>query len=130
MNTLDYARQRAIEALRIPRRAVLVTSGPAGVEVGTFPCEAVDIDIYLLVPRTSDHLFNLENNSTVTLLTAGWQLKGEGRIVAPNAKDLELDLAEEQGEEWCVLLRVNPCQVQIRREAGWGYLETIDLKSS
>ena len=129
INMLDYARQRAIEALRIPRTAVLVTSGPAGVEAGTFPCEAIDLDLYLLVPQTSDHLFNLEHNSTVTLLTPGWQLKGEAQIISPNAPDLELDLFKEPGAEWCVLVRVDPCQMQIRREEGWGNLETIDLKS-
>ena len=130
MNTLDYARQRAVEALKAPHRAVLVTSGPAGVEVGTFPCEATDLEIYLLVPRTSDHLFNLEHNSKVTLLTPAWQLKGEAQIVALNAEDLELNLFNEPEKEWCVTVRVSPCQVQIRREVGWGYLETIDLKSS
>jgi len=32
---LDYVRQRAIEVLKVPRRAVLATSGPAGVQVFT-----------------------------------------------------------------------------------------------
>jgi len=126
---LNYARQRAIEALRIPRTAVLATSGPAGVQANEFPCEAIDLDLYLLLPRTSDHLFNLEHESTVTLLAAGWQLKGEAQIISQNVPDLELDLLREPVAEWCVLVRVDPCQVQIRREGGWGNLETIDLKS-
>src|SRR3990170_2946427 len=123
---LDYARQRASEALRIPRTAVLATSGPAGVQAGEFPCEAIDLNLYLLVPQTSDHLFNLEHDSTVTLLTAGWELKGKAYIVSTGAPDLELDLLREPGAEWCVLVRVEPSQVQIRGEVGWGSLETID----
>lgn len=127
INMLDYARQRAIEALRIPRTAVLATSGPAGVQAGEFPCEAMDLDLYLLVPQTSDHLFNLEHDSTVTLLTAGCELKGKAYIISTGAPDLELDLLREPGAEWCVLVRVEPSQVQIRSEMGWGNLETIDL---
>ncbi len=126
---LDYARQRAIEALRIPRRAVLVTSGPAGVQAGEFPCEAIDLDLYLLVPKTSDHLFNLEHDATVTLLTSGWELKGQAQIIPPDAPDLGPDLLRERDAAWCVLVQVDPCQMQIRREEGWGNLETIDLKS-
>jgi hypothetical protein len=71
---LDYARQRAIEILKIPRSAVLATSGPAGVQLSEFPCEALDLDLYLLVPQTSDHLFNLEHVSTVSLLTDIWRV--------------------------------------------------------
>ncbi len=126
---LDYARQRASEALRIPRSAVLATSGPAGIQAGEFPCEAIDLDLYLLLPKTSDHLFNLEHDSTVTLLTAGWELKGQAQIIPPGVSDLKLDLLREPGTDWCVLVRIDPWQMQIRREEGWGNIETIDLKS-
>jgi hypothetical protein len=124
---LDYARQRAIEALKVPRSAVLATSGPAGIQAGEFLCEAVDLDLYLLVPKTSDHLFNLEQDSTVTLLTAGWELKGQAQVVPPGTSDLKLNLLLEPGVEWCLLLHVDPCRLQIRREAGWGNLETFDF---
>jgi hypothetical protein len=126
---LDYAHQRAIEALKLPRRVVLATSGPAGVQAGEFPCEAIGLNLYLLVPQTSDHLFNLEQEPNVTLLAAGWELKGKARITSPNAAVLELGLLREAGAQWCVLVRVHPCQLQIRRQDGWGYLETIDLQS-
>ena len=125
---LDYARQRAIDALKIPRTAVLVTNGPAGVAAGMFPCEALDLNLYLLVPQTSDHLFNLEHDPNVTLLTPGWQMKGAARVVPPNAPNLGLQLLREPGAEWCVLVRVDPWQMHIGREKGWGALETIDLQ--
>jgi hypothetical protein len=126
---LDYVRQRASEALSIPRSVVLATSGPAGIQAGEFPCEAIDLKLYLLVPKTSDHLFNLEHDSTVTLLTAGWVLKGQAQMIPPGISDLRLDLLHEPGAVWCVLVRIDPCQMQIRREGGWGNIETIDLKS-
>lgn len=126
---LDYARQRACEALRQPQRAVFVTNGPAGVQAGLYPCEALGLNLYLLVPQTSDHLFNLEHDPGVTLLTAEWQMKGEAHIIPADASDLELDLLKDPDGKWCVLVRVDPSQVQIERQAGWGSLETIDLKS-
>jgi len=98
-------------------------------QASEFPCEAIDLDLYLLVPKTSDHLFNLENDFTVTLLAAGWELKGEAQIIPPNTLNFDLDLLRVPGAEWCVLVRVDPCRMQIRREQGWGNLETIDLKS-
>ncbi len=124
---LDYVRQRAIEALSIPRRVVLATSGPAGLLVSEFPCEAVELNLYLLVPKTSDHLFNLEHDATVSLVATGWELKGEAHIISPNVSDLELDLLRKPDAEWCELVRVDPNQIQFRREEGWGNLETMDL---
>ena len=125
---LDYARLRAIEILKLPRRVVLATSGPAGVQAGEFPCEAVELNLYLLVPKTSDHLFNLEHASSVTLLTGEWELKGDAQVIPPNAPGLELDLLREPGAQWCELVRVDPCQMQVRREGHWGNLETFDFK--
>ncbi len=124
---LDYVRQHAIEALGNPRTAVLVTSGPAGVQASVFPCEAIGLALYLLVPQTSDHLFNLEHESTVTLLMAKCEIKGTAQIISPSALDLELDLLQEPRAAWCVLLRVEISQIQIRSNGGWGNLETIDL---
>jgi hypothetical protein len=127
---LDYARRRAAEVLRIPRTVVLVTSGPAGLQAGEFPCEASDAALYLLAPWSSDHLFNLEQHPSVILLAAGWELNGVAQVVPPAALDRELDLLREPGAEWCALVRVDPCRIQIRRQKGWGYLETIELEPS
>lgn len=125
---LDYARERARNVLKNPGKVILATSGPAGIHVGEFPCEAIDLDLYLLVPKTSDHLFNLEHDSTITLLTAGWELKGQAQILLPGISDLKLSLLRESGSEWCVLVRVDPCRLQIKRGEGWGNIETIDLE--
>jgi hypothetical protein len=124
---LDYVRQRAIEALGIPRTTVLVTNGPAGVQASEFRCEVMGLDLYLLMPQTSDHLFNLEYESAVTLLTAGCELKGKAQIISRGAVDLDCDLLREPGAEWCALVRVEITQMQIRSERGWGNLETLDL---
>lgn len=124
---LDYAHQRAIEALGEPRTAILVTNGPAGIQVREFPCEILELDLYLLVPRTSDHLFNLEQASMVTLLISGGEIKGRAQIIDRGAVNSELALWREPAAAWCALVRVEISQVQIQHAHGWGNIETIDL---
>jgi len=124
---LDYFRQRAIEVLKVPRRAVLATSGPAGVQVSEFPCETIELELYLLVPQTSDHLFNLEHVSTVSVLTDKWELKGEAQIMSPQTIVPGLKILQQPETEWSTLVKVSPCKLQIRREQGWGNVETIDI---
>lgn len=129
---LNYARQRVLEALKIPKRAVMVTSGPAGVQAGEFPCDSAGLSLFLLVPKTSDHLFNLEANPAVIILTGVWELRGEAQPVLPDRIGFDLEMLKESGPytgwlEWAALVRIDPGQVQIRRGDGWGNLETFDI---
>ncbi|MGA9397756.1 MAG: hypothetical protein WBV22_05780 [Anaerolineaceae bacterium] len=124
---LDYARQRAADALKTPRAVILATSGPAGVQASEVKCEALELALFLLVPQTSDHLFNLEGNSDVTLLTSWLEIKGVAHILSAIPEGLDLRLLRESEAGWCALVRVDPQQVQIRNPGGWGYVETIDI---
>jgi len=120
---LDYARERAKEVLCIPSTVVLATCGPAGVLVGEFPCEAVGLDLFLLVPKTSDHLFNLEHSSNVGLLCNTWELRGKAGLDADALSKVQR-LGQEPGAEWCTLVGVIPRVLYIHGEKG----ETIDLE--
>ncbi len=124
---LNYARQRAIEALRPAYTAVLATSGPAGLLESEHLCEAIELDLYLLLPRTSDHLFNLEQDRRVALLTCEWALQGTGRALSPEDPQPELKQLQTLLNEWYVLVKVEPHQIEFRRSEGWGFAETIDL---
>jgi hypothetical protein len=124
---LNYARERAREALSSARTAVLATTGPAGVKASEFPCEAMGLDLYLLLPQTSDHLFNLEKDDRVALLTDEWELRGLARALSREEKPPELSWLNTGGGEWHILIQVKPIQIQIRRRDGWGPAETIDL---
>jgi hypothetical protein len=123
----DYAHQRVLEVLGTPRTAVLVTNGPAGVQVNEFPCATVGLILYLLVPQTSDHLFNLECESTVTLLIAQCELKGRAQIISRGEVNPDCILLQEPAVEWSAFLQIEISQVQIRSEVGWGNRETLDL---
>ena len=124
---MDYARQRAIQALKNTHFVILASSGPAGVQAGEVKCEDVELSLYLLVPQTSDHLFNLEGNPTVTLLTSTLEIKGEAHILPAIPAGLDLRLIRETEAGWCALVRVDPHQIHVRNPDGWGYRETIDL---
>lgn len=134
LSMLDYARQRAREALIASHTAVLVTSGTAGIQASEVPCQAVDLVLYLLVPQTSDHLFNLEQSTNVTLLSSDWELKGQAHVLSAGAQSPEPELLRQYnafrqpGSEWCAVIRVEPTRMQIRRAGGWGNIETIDLE--
>lgn len=124
---LNYAMKCAMEALKIPRRAVLATNGPAGILASEFSCESVGLSLYLLVPRDSDHLFNLENDPSVSLVTAVWELKGQAQILTEMPVDLHLGILDEPDCEWYALVRIGPQQIHFLREKGSGRIETIDF---
>ncbi len=124
---LDYARERALEALSAARTAVMATTGPAGVQASEFSCEAIELDLYVLLPCTSDHLFNLERDGRVALVTDEWELRGNAHALSREEKHPELARLRGAGTEWHVLVKVEPIQIQIRRPGGWGAAETIDL---
>ncbi len=124
---LAHLKQRVVEVLAPVRSANLATSGPAGLQARVYPCEAVGMCLYLLVPGTSDQLFNLEYEPTAVVSTPQWQLHGHGHVLplnqAPPALSLPT-LAEAMG---CVLVELRPTRLQINQLQGWGYGETIDI---
>jgi hypothetical protein len=123
---INYARNRAVEIMKNAHTAVLATAGLAGVQASEFPCEAVELDLYLLVPRTSDHLFNLEQDGRVALHTDQWELTGKGRALSPEEVWPRISLLPKTGAAWYVLVKVVPSQIQFLRSEGWGPAETSD----
>lgn len=124
---LNHLRQRAVDLLAAAAEANLSTYGPAGIQARIFPCEAIDTEIYLLVPGTSDQLFNLENNAEAAVTTAVWQLRGVGRVLALAAAPPALRLLQRADAAGCVIVAIQPGQLQINHQDGWGYAETIDF---
>jgi hypothetical protein len=122
---LNHLRQRVTETLSAARTATLSTHGAAGIQANVFPCESVDLCLYLLVPGTSDHLFNLEQNPEVVVTTETWQVRGVARI-AP-ACPAGLVLLHQADAAWCEVVAVRPTRLQIEWPAGSGYAETIDI---
>src|SRR5215212_6955947 len=79
---LSHLRQHITTTLENTHSATLATSGPAGLQAQVVPCAASGIQLYLLLPRTSDQLLNLEHDSAVVVATAEWHVSGRARVVA------------------------------------------------
>lgn len=122
---LNHLRQRVTETLSAAKAATLSTHGAAGIQANVFPCEAVDLGLYLLVPRASDHLFNLEHDPEVVVSTETWQLRGMAYI-APDYP-AELGLLEQPEAAWCAVVAIRPTRFQIEWPGGSGHAETIDI---
>ncbi len=90
-----------------------------------YPCRAVGTLIYLCVPRTSDHLVNLEADDEAVVTTAGWQARGKARRLLEHPAELGFETAAEA--RWCEIVEMRPSRVQMERARGWGAVETIDL---
>lgn len=124
---LDHLRHRVIEVLAAAQSVTLATYGPAGLQASLLPCEAVGMRLYLLLPATSDHLLNLENQSDVMVSTAAWQLRGQAVMLNSADSSPDLGLLQKTEAQWGRLIVVLPTQLNIRRKQGWGYSETIDI---
>lgn len=124
---LSYAREHAVNLLASAKKCVLATTGPAGLLATECRCEARGLILYLLLQQTSDHLFNLEHNPHIAMVTEAWELNGTARVVSPEDTIPGLELTREPGSEWGTLLLVQPTQLHVRRQEGWGSTETIDL---
>ena len=124
---LSYTREHAAELLAPAKKCVLATAGPAGLLATECRCEAGGLTLYLLLLQTSDHLFNLEHDPHIALVTNEWELSGTARMLSAEEKHPELELTREPGAEWYILVRVAPTQLRVRRHEGWGSTETIDL---
>ena len=125
---LNHLRQHIAATLENARSATLATSGPAGLQAHVVPCTAGGIQLYLLLPRTSDHLLNLEHDPAVVVTTAEWQVWGRARILTTAQCTAALALLEAPDAPWSVVVEVQPTRVAIAQPTGWGAAETIDLE--
>jgi hypothetical protein len=122
---LDHLKQRVVDTLAATRSATLATVGPADLQVNVFPCETAGGVLFVLVPRTSDHLLNIEYNPAVVVTSEGWQLRGAAEILA--ACPSELALGRHQDAAWCSVVRIAPERLHIVPADGVSYDETIDI---
>jgi hypothetical protein len=122
---LDHLKKRLVDTLAATCSATLATTGPADLQANVFPCEADGDILFALVPRTSDHLLNIENNPAVVVSTEGWQLRGAAEILATCPPDLALGKREDA--PWCSVVRIAPERLHIVPVDGVSYYETIDI---
>lgn len=126
---LDHLRQQVIETLAPVHSATLSTYGPAELQASLLPCESSGLRLYLLLPATSDHLLNLENQPEVVVSTSDWQLRGIALVLDSADYPPELCLHRKPEMQWSRLIEIRPTQLHIRRRNGWGYSDTLDIET-
>jgi hypothetical protein len=105
----------------------LSSCGPAGLRARLFPCEAAGLNLYLLVPETSDHLFNLEHEPLAVVNTPEWSLQGSAFALSLAEAPAGLSFVRLPEAIGCVLVEVRPYCLHINQPGGWGYSETLDI---
>ncbi len=126
---LDHLRKQVVDALAAATQVTLATHGAAGLQTSYLPCQAMGTRLYVLVPKTSEHLVNLEGSREIVVVTGRWELRGEARCI-PLSSHPELALAQMPNAPWNALVEILPIRVQIAREDGAGYSATIDIDES
>jgi hypothetical protein len=124
---LELLRNRVKKALLAESAATLSTSGRGGIQAGFFPCQADGSTLYLLVPASSDVLYNLESDPVVVVTTPCWQMEGQGAIFPLAQAPPAIRLARSPRAPGCVLVAVACQRLHLNWSEGWGYRETIDL---
>ena len=114
------------KALSVESSATLSTNGPGGIQAGFFPCQADGLVLYLLVPASSDVLYNLESEMAVVVTTPRWQMEGQGEVFPLAQAPPAIRLARSPLAPGCLLVGVACSRIHFNWSEGWGYRETID----
>jgi hypothetical protein len=124
---LTHLQQRVAQAISSTRWVTLASSGPAGIQASRLPCEGRGVDLYVLLPATSDLLFNLENQPETVLVAETWQMQGQARILLPAERPAGLFETQPLDARHDVVIRVRPQRFTFVRPGAWGASESIDL---
>ena len=117
----EHLRQRIEELFSECTQVILATCGPAGPQVSQVPSAVRERWLILKVDRTSDHLFNLDVQPKLALLTPGWELRGSGLLLSTNP-DVYL-------HSWQAAIQVFPTRVHILDPDSRRRVETIDFST-
>ena len=124
---LNHLRRRVIDLLEPTRVVTLSTCGPAGIQAQVLPVVAKGLRLFILVPATSEHLFNLEQQQIVVATTADWQLRGHARRLASSEIPTDIPILRDVPASNNVIIEVKPYRFEIGPPNGSGFSETIDL---
>ena len=122
---LEHLRRRVIETLAGVRSATLTTSGAAGLQASHVACEARGMVLYVLVPRSSDHLFNIELQPEVVVVNETWNLKGRAEVAA--AADRPPALVRHPAAQWSEAVEIHPVRLTLLCNGPGSPSETIDV---
>lgn len=125
---LDHLRARIEAALAEPVAALLITQGPGGLQASSWPCAALGLSLYLLVPAASDHRLNLDGPDPVAVVVVaeGWRLEGRAWPVGAD-REPPVTLTQRPDAPWSVVIEIRPERLHLLRPGGWGDCETLTI---
>jgi hypothetical protein len=127
---LNTLRAEALALIAATPDCTLSTIGPAGVQASVVACLVCDDCVYVLVPSTVDHLFNLEHELEVVLTSTLWQLRGAALALGDAAGrhgTAPYDISTRAGDAGYTLVEVFPCRMHLEPAGRRRYRETIDF---
>ena len=127
---LDKLRADAIALIAATPSCTLSTSGPAGVQASIVACAVRDACVYVLVPSTADHLFNLEHKTELVLTSVPWQLRGIALVLGEAGGPrgtAPSELRAHAEREGLRLVEVFPVRMHLEIGGKRVYRETIDF---
>ena len=119
---LGQLRQEALQLLADISHCMLSTSGPAGIQASVVPCQLQTDYLYLLVPDTSEHIFNLEHDSEVVVTAERWQLRGEANLCESTYSPFSTEQTS-----WHVTIEIRPKRMQINSGILESQAVTVDF---
>jgi hypothetical protein len=129
---LDHLHQKAAQAFAAVDSVILSSYGPADIQSGRVACAADDLTLYLFIPRSSDHLINLETRPGIVVATEAWELYGTASLLSSNEMPVTIKPAEHAGasvvsKAWGGVAKVQPTRLTFHSHTGLGNTETIDF---
>lgn len=115
----EHLRQRAVELFSSCEQVLLVTCGPAGPQVSQVASQVRNEHLILLVECISDHLFNLEIQREVAVLSPAWELHGIAQVMQADAG--------VPVQPWQVAIKVRPARLHVLDADHTTRIETIDF---
>lgn len=119
---LDKLRSQAFQKLAATTHCTLSTAGPAGLCASHVALVVAAEQIYILIPNTSDHLFNLEEDPAVALTAETWQLAGNAELTAAGESPFS-----PQQTAWSVVFRVTPQHMHLAPDDEEHTPRTVDF---
>ena len=127
---LDKLSAEALALIAGTSHCTLSTTGPAGVQASIVACIVRDDCVYVLVPSTADHLFNLEHEPEVVLTSALWHVRGAALALSEahgRHGTAPPEISAHASSQGHTLVEVFPLRMQIEAAGSRRYSETIDF---
>jgi hypothetical protein len=127
---LGTLRAEALALIAATPNCTLSTTGPAGVQASVVACVVRQDCVYVLVPSTMDHLFNLEHELEVVLTSTLWQLRGAALALGDAAGrhgTAPDDISVRASDAGYTLVEVFPFRMHLEPAGRRRYHETIDF---